>query len=205
LFLGTPAGKNQFYEMVQQARREPEWYSAEFKASETGIIAPEELAAARKDMTPDEYAQEYECSFEASVKGAIYGAEISRRPRWLAAWFVSLWIRSYLWIPTGILGVGDATAIWFSQSSRSPAKFALSTTTRTAAKGSRTTLRYSEQRLHLRPALGAVRHPGQRTRLGRSRLETAQSLGIRFQIAPERATRGRHPRGPDAVPAVLLR
>src|SRR5690606_4949292 len=77
LFLGTPAGKNQFYDVIQQAKSDPEWYYAEYKASQTGYVDPSELAAARKDMTADEYAQEYECSFEAAVKGAIYAQELT--------------------------------------------------------------------------------------------------------------------------------
>src|SRR5678816_3195957 len=50
LFLGTPAGKNQFYDVIQQAQREPDWFYACHKASETNIIDPVELAAAAKDM-----------------------------------------------------------------------------------------------------------------------------------------------------------
>src|SRR6185436_2504156 len=76
-FLSTPAGKNQFYDVIQQAQREPDWFYACHRASETNIIPEHELAAARKDMTADEYAQEYEASFEASVKGAIFAAELA--------------------------------------------------------------------------------------------------------------------------------
>ena len=38
LFLGTPAGKNQFYDVIQQAKADPDWYFAEFKASQTGYV-----------------------------------------------------------------------------------------------------------------------------------------------------------------------
>ena len=43
LFLGTPNGKNQFYDVVQTARNHDDWFFAEYKASETGIIPQEEL------------------------------------------------------------------------------------------------------------------------------------------------------------------
>jgi phage terminase large subunit len=33
LFMGTPNGKNQFYDIAQQAQREPDWFFAEYKAS----------------------------------------------------------------------------------------------------------------------------------------------------------------------------
>jgi len=65
-------------------------------------------------MTPDEYAQEYECSFEASVKGAVYARELvqareqgrlTRVPYDPAVLVNTDWD----------LGFGDLTAIWFSQ------------------------------------------------------------------------------------------
>jgi hypothetical protein len=71
-FIGTPNGKNQFWEVAATAQTEPGWYYACHRASETGIVQADELTAARRMMTADEYDQEFECSFEASVKGAIY-------------------------------------------------------------------------------------------------------------------------------------
>ena len=86
LFLGTPNGKNQFYEIAQLAKSEQakgnrEWFFAEYRAAETGILDAAYLAAARAVMTSDEYAQEFECSFEASVKGAIYAKELEAARR----------------------------------------------------------------------------------------------------------------------------
>ena len=76
VFMGTPAGKNQFYDIVQVAAREPGWLYRVYKASETGILPASELQMARATMTEDEYEQEFECSFEASVKGSIFGTDI---------------------------------------------------------------------------------------------------------------------------------
>jgi hypothetical protein len=42
------------------------------KASESGIIAPTEQADLRRKMGEDQYQQEFECSFEAAIKGAFY-------------------------------------------------------------------------------------------------------------------------------------
>ena len=119
LFIGTPNGKNQFYEIVQQAKRaEPGWFSAEYKASDTGILSAEELTAARSVMTADEYAQEFECSFQASVRGAIYGTELDALRA--AGRICTVPHEPTLPVDTDWdLGVGDATAIWFSQSLRS--------------------------------------------------------------------------------------
>lgn len=114
LFLGTPNGKNQFYEAVQRAKTDDGWFFAEYKASQTGILSADELKAARAVMTQDEYDQEYECSFEAAVKGAVYAREIAQaradgritRVPYEPSLMVETW-----WD----LGVGDSTAIWFVQ------------------------------------------------------------------------------------------
>jgi hypothetical protein len=83
LFIGTPMGRNGFCELYEGARdgfaladgarrRDPDWAGFMFKASETGIIPAAELEAAQRIMTPDQYAQEFECSFDAAIPGAYY-------------------------------------------------------------------------------------------------------------------------------------
>ncbi len=183
LFMGTPAGKNQFYDVVQQARMDPDWFLAEFKASETGIIDTDELAAARKDMTEDEYAQEYECSFEASVKGAIFAAELAAARS--TGRIARVPVDPILPVDTDWdLGVGDSTAIWFSQSLRS-GELRVVDYYEASGEG----LPHYAQVLtnkgytygqHWAPHDIQVRELGS----GRSRLETAASLGIKFQTCP---------------------
>lgn len=78
VFASTPRGKNLFHKEVLRAEKHPdEYYSLTLKASESGIIPAAELAALKRDMDAEEYAQEYECSFDAALKGAIYAQEIS--------------------------------------------------------------------------------------------------------------------------------
>jgi hypothetical protein len=77
LFIGTPNGKNAFWDLYTKATGD-NWYRALFKASETGVILASELEDAKQSMSPDEYAQEFECSFEASIRGAIYAQELQR-------------------------------------------------------------------------------------------------------------------------------
>ena len=61
----------------QDAKKNPaEWSSMMLKASESGIIAPTELADLRREMGEDQYQQEFECSFEAAIKGAFYAEEM---------------------------------------------------------------------------------------------------------------------------------
>lgn len=74
VFIGTPAGKNSFFDRVQYAKAAPaEWYCLELRASESGILDPAELQRLAEVMDEDEYQQEFECSFQAAIKGSYYG------------------------------------------------------------------------------------------------------------------------------------
>ena len=78
-FIGTPNGPNHFRDLVREAAKEPSrWFYESHPVSETGLIDAEELNEMRKLMLPEEYAQEMECSFEASARGAYYSSEILR-------------------------------------------------------------------------------------------------------------------------------
>lgn len=114
-FIGTPNGKNQFYEIVQQAKREAWWFFAEYKASDSGVFSAQDLAAIRAAMTQDAYEQEYECSFEASVKGAVFAREMQAVRE--SGRIGRIPFEPRLPVDTAWdLGIDDATAIWFSQS-----------------------------------------------------------------------------------------
>lgn len=112
--IGTPRGHNEFYAIAQQAIRDPEWYSLMLKASETGLVTQEELDSARKLMTAEQYAQEYECSFEAAITGAYWGKEMAAAEADGRIGDVPLDLEQDVWTAWD-LGVRDATAIWFFQ------------------------------------------------------------------------------------------
>jgi hypothetical protein len=73
---GTPRGKNHFYDAYNFSANTPGEFSMLVKASQSGIIPASELAILRARMDPSDYEQEYECSWTASLKGAIYGTEM---------------------------------------------------------------------------------------------------------------------------------
>jgi hypothetical protein len=78
IFASTARGKNLFYDVCQQAKNNPnEWYSLTLPADTSGIISARELAELQKDMDPEEFAQEYLCSFDSALKGAIYASEVN--------------------------------------------------------------------------------------------------------------------------------
>ena len=79
VFGGTPKGKNQFWDIHQTAHFAPEeWFSLTLKASDSGILPPSEIDAVKKQISEDQFMQEYECSFEAAILGAFYGIEMRK-------------------------------------------------------------------------------------------------------------------------------
>lgn len=114
LFIGTPKGNNHFREFKERAMVTEGWKFLEFKASDTGILDPQELASAKNEMGEDKYKQEFECSFDAPVEGAYYGSllheadnekRVTKIPKDELAKIVCSWD----------LGVSDSTCIWVAQ------------------------------------------------------------------------------------------
>jgi phage terminase large subunit len=181
LFIGTPAGRNLFWELAEQSRKGGEWRLFEFKASQTGLIDAGELESARQTMGPDEFKQEWECSFEASVKGAIYAAELERARTDKRVTRVP--VDDAMLVNTAWdLGIGDATAVIFWQQSpggeirlvdyheasgEGLAYYA------SVLQGKR--YKYGE---HIGPHDLEVRELG----TGKSRVEQARALGLNFRV-----------------------
>ena len=113
-FIGTPKGKNSFYDLWVKAQSDPEWYSVMLRASETGILDQRELADAAKEMTPEQFAQEYEGSFSAAIQGAYYAEQIGKAEHEGRICSVPHEPRSSV-VTAWDLGMGDHTAIWFAQ------------------------------------------------------------------------------------------
>lgn len=77
VFMGTPNGPNHFRDMWYEADAKSDtWGKSFLPVSITKLIPEEDLAMMRKEMDPEEYAQEMECSFEASVRGAVYARQM---------------------------------------------------------------------------------------------------------------------------------
>jgi phage terminase large subunit len=76
VWIGTPKGQNEFYDLWQQTDGDDEWFRLLLKASQTGIIDADELRSAKRQMTLEQYEQEYECSFHAAIMGAYYSRDI---------------------------------------------------------------------------------------------------------------------------------
>ncbi len=116
MWIGTPKGKNEFYNLWTKAQKEDDWFALMLKASETGLVAPGELIEARRDMTEDQYAQEFECSFDAAIVGAYYGKLMVAADADKRVCRVPYEAKLPVWTAWD-LGIGDSTAIWFAQQS----------------------------------------------------------------------------------------
>jgi phage terminase large subunit len=189
IFLGTPAGHNHFFDILQQAKEQTEegsdqWYWKVAKASETKVVKELELDAAKMQMTPEQYDQEYECSFTAAIIGAYYGKllaalddenRITRVPYDPALPVHTAWD----------LGINDSTAIWFAQVYRGGAVNVIDyyENSGVGLDHYAEVLRQKDYHWgdHLAPHDIEVRELGS----GKSRLETAFGLGIRFKVIPK--------------------
>lgn len=114
VFMGTPKGHNQFYDIYRQAQGNDEWFLMMLKASDSRILDAEELVAAQKQLSEDQYQQEYECSFDAAILGAYYGKEMARvdaEGRIRVVEFDPAFPVNTAWD----IGRTDDTSVWFYQ------------------------------------------------------------------------------------------
>ena len=189
VFLGTPAGHNHFYDVLEQAKSETEngsdqWFYKVVKASESKLVKEEELEAAKSMMTPEQYEQEFECSFTAAIIGAYYGkllAEADEQNRVTKVPYDPAYPVHTAWD----LGINDCTAIWFAQVFRGGAVHVIDyyENSGVGLDHYAEVLRRKDYHWgdHLAPHDIEVRELGS----GKSRLETAFTLGIRFRVIPK--------------------
>lgn len=187
LFVGTPSGSNNLlYDVWTEAQSgdDPQWSHFMFRASETGYLPADELAAAQRSMTPEDYAQEFECSFAAAVKGAYFAAAMEQLE--VQGRIGSIAHSPDLPVHTAWdLGMDDATAIWFFQVEPS-GDWRVVDYYEQSGEGLSHYAKVLQEKdyvygQHYAPHDIRVRELG----TGTSRLESAAALGIRFSVAPQ--------------------
>ena len=182
-WIGTPQGHGHFFDLYERAADLEGWSRHLYRASETGIVAEGELKAARREMAPAEYEQEFECSWAAAVPGAYYGALVEQAEEagritqvpYDPSHKVETW-----WD----LGVGDSTSIWFAQ--RVGHAIHLIDYYEMTGVGLAHYVQHLDSRgyvysRHIAPHDVQVRELG----TGQSRLDIARSLGLDFEVAPK--------------------
>lgn len=115
VFIGTPKGRNHFWQVFERSKRGDGWFSLELKASTSGLLSPQDLAEMRGQMTDDQYRQEFECDFAAAVEGTYYAAtltELESKGRFSKT---SIYDPEQKVHAACDLGFSDSTAFWFWQ------------------------------------------------------------------------------------------
>lgn len=77
IWIGTPKGRNEFYRLYEEGKKQENWHSCLLTVEDTKLIPQSELDDARRSMSRDEYQQEWHCSFDAAIKGAVFATELS--------------------------------------------------------------------------------------------------------------------------------
>jgi phage terminase large subunit len=113
---GTSNGDDHFNQLRLRNEDDPRWDFHIIPLSMTGeeALSHDESIELTRDMSPEEYAREMECSFDAPVEGSYYGdilnklamqGRITSVPVDLAAPVITAWD----------LGIHDYCCIWFYQ------------------------------------------------------------------------------------------
>lgn len=115
LFIYTPRGHNHGYQLYTMARQNPEWFCELLTVNDTNAVTYADIQAEiAAGMSEDMVEQEFYCSFEAAMPGAVYGKQIAKAikenrvcgvPHQTGHKVNTYWD----------LGRTDATAIWFVQ------------------------------------------------------------------------------------------
>ena len=73
MFIGSPKGRNWFYDLWVQAGAEKDWSSYQYSTLAGGFVPPEEIENAKRDLDERQFRQEYMAQFE-DYAGVIFYA-----------------------------------------------------------------------------------------------------------------------------------
>ncbi len=183
IWIGTPKGKNEFFRLFEQAKADEAWLALHLTVADTHLIPDDELADARKIMSEDEFEQEWYCSFEAAIKGAYYAKELSqaRQDKRITNVPCDQSTVVHTWWD---LGFADSTSIGFLQ--KAGQEWHVIDYYEATGEGLSHYAKVLQDKgytygKHYAPHDIQVRELG----TGKSRLEMASELGIKFEIVKQ--------------------
>jgi len=181
MFIGTPMGMaNMFYELYRDSESRPGWYRTLLTAYQTHALPDPELEALEREQGAEEFAQEMLCDWSAAVRGAYFGREMAAAEREGRIKAVP-WDRTLPVHTSWDLGIADFTVIWcWQQAGGEVRAIDLMQWTGSGLPDIIAELRKKPYQWgrHYAPHDIKVRELGS----GRSRLEMAGSLGLRFEV-----------------------
>lgn len=185
LFISTPRGKNNFWELYQIAINNPnEWFAHKLTVEDTFHISLREIAREKEsgEMSDDLIQQEYFTSFDQGIEGSYYGKYLDRM-RISGQIGIVPHEPSFKVYSAWDLGVRDSTSIIMFQTIGAIVR--IIDYYENSKQGLEHYVKVLEQKpytwgKHIAPHDIAVREFG----TGMTRLEKARQLGIKFIIAP---------------------
>ncbi len=196
IFNTTPKGDDHARSLYDYARNHPKWYVETLTVEDTKIFTPQQLEEIQTDIhkrfqaqgrSHEEavayYEQEYMCSFLSPVIGSYYGAamrQAEKDKRITSVPYDAGLLVNTFWD----LGMDDSTTIWFIQIAGREIR--VINYYENSGEGLAHYASYMKELNynygdHWAPHDIKVRELSS----GKSRLEAAKSLGIRFDVAPK--------------------
>lgn len=122
VFISTPRGRNHFHDLHTYAVGDPEWFATTQTVADTAVFTEAEMQEERRELQAEHgeqygkslWLQEYYCSFDAAIPGAIWADSLDAVKR--EGRIVDFPLDPRSPVDTGWdLGRTDDTAIWFRQ------------------------------------------------------------------------------------------
>ena len=183
IFDYTPRGKNHGYALYQMAKANPDWFAQILTINDTGALSEKDVDAERREgMSEELIQQEFYCSFEGVAFGAYFGKQLQKAEQ--DGRVTKVPYEEGIGVETWWdLGVGDSTAIWFTQSVGREIRVI------DYLEASGEGFPFYAKALQNKPYVYSTHHAPHDIEVrelgnGRSRRETALSLGINFQVVP---------------------
>lgn len=183
VFAYTPRGRNHGYKLARLAEEDDNWFYQLLTVDDTKVVPEDVLGAEKAEMPKELFDQEYNCSFDAPLVGSYYGELLSEAAK-------DKRIGKVPWAPqvpvtcAFDLGMSDSTSIWFAQ--RVGREIRLIDYYENSGQGLEHYAKVIREKPyayeeHLLPHDAMVRELG----TGKSRYETALSLGLRVRVIPK--------------------
>lgn len=190
IWIGTPKGHNEFYRKYLQSQEEhrTQWFGELLPWWKTKALKETEVELMRSEMLPEEFAQELECSFEAALVGAYYGHCLEEARNSGRITDAKLF-REDLEVHTSWdLGIRDRMAVYWFQLVGDRINFLdFEEHSNWGLQEWAEVLRQKERNYGYRYGVHIAPHDIKNRELGSgiSRLESAEQVGIRFEVCPK--------------------
>ena len=189
IFDFTPRGRNHAWDLFQTAESrvaagDPDWFCQRLTVKETKSVSESDIEAERREgMDNDLIEQEYYCSFSGSMQGNYYGRQMEQAEK--DGRISTVPYQPELGVHTWWdLGISDAMSVVFTQNAGREVH--VIDYFETSGQGLPECAKELQKKpyvykTHNAPHDIKVRELG----TGKSRLETAESLGIKFEVVPD--------------------